>query len=169
MAVFTSVTLDEVNAWLQQNYQVGTALEIKGISSGIENSNFFLTTQIDGIQKALIINQIVDFTTNFIGHYPHEKITVSQVDYDRNTFYGLNQLPKFLRPFSDTFKWDITMFKAVSKRYIENTLLLNKRTDYWLIDALQNYLMIEYIHQYYPDVKLLGNASNSWILKKFNI
>jgi len=42
MAVFTSVTLDEVNAWLQKNYQVGTALEIKGISSGIENSNFFL-------------------------------------------------------------------------------------------------------------------------------
>jgi len=55
MAVFTSVTLDEVNAWLQKNYQVGTALEIKGISSGIENSNFFLTTQINGVQKEFVL------------------------------------------------------------------------------------------------------------------
>ncbi len=55
MAVFTSVTLDEVNAWLQQNYQVGSASEIKGISSGIENSNFFLTTQINGAQKEFVL------------------------------------------------------------------------------------------------------------------
>jgi homoserine kinase type II len=55
MAVFTSVTLDEVNAWLQKNYQVGTASELKGISSGIENSNFFLTTQTNGVQKEYVL------------------------------------------------------------------------------------------------------------------
>jgi homoserine kinase type II len=55
MAVFTSVTLDEVNAWLQTNHQVGVASELKGISSGIENSNFFLTTQKDGVQKEFVL------------------------------------------------------------------------------------------------------------------
>jgi homoserine kinase type II len=55
MAVFTSVTLDEVNAWLQKNYRVGTASELKGISSGIENSNFFLTTQTNGVQKEYVL------------------------------------------------------------------------------------------------------------------
>ena len=126
-----------------------------------EKLDFNLTTSI--------LNRELLFIQKYLGKYPHYKIYIDQATQSKNSVYGLNQLPKFLRPFSDTFKWDITMFKAVSKRYIENTLLLNKRTDYWLIDALQNYLMIEYIHQYYPDVKLLGNASNSWILKKFNI
>ncbi|MFM8152267.1 MAG: phosphotransferase, partial [Polynucleobacter victoriensis] len=48
MAVFTPVALDEVNAWLCQHYNLCTATDIKGISSGIENSNFFLTANKDG-------------------------------------------------------------------------------------------------------------------------
>src|SRR5450830_1454314 len=43
MAVFTPVSLDELSAWITQ-FSLGKALAIKGISSGIENSNFFITT-----------------------------------------------------------------------------------------------------------------------------
>jgi homoserine kinase type II len=43
MAVFTAVTLDDLTEWLEQ-FQLGKALAIDGIASGIENSNFFLTT-----------------------------------------------------------------------------------------------------------------------------
>jgi homoserine kinase type II len=44
MAVFTPVTLDDLAHWANQ-FPVGKVLEVKGISSGIENSNFFLTTE----------------------------------------------------------------------------------------------------------------------------
>jgi homoserine kinase type II len=44
MAVFTAVTLDDLTEWLEQ-FQLGKALAIDGIASGIENSNFFLTTE----------------------------------------------------------------------------------------------------------------------------
>ena len=44
MAVFTPVTLDDLTQWIQQ-FNLGKALAIKGISSGIENTNFFLTTE----------------------------------------------------------------------------------------------------------------------------
>jgi homoserine kinase type II len=44
MAVFTSVTLDELSQWIKQ-FPLGKALALKGIASGIENSNFFLTTE----------------------------------------------------------------------------------------------------------------------------
>jgi homoserine kinase type II len=44
MAVFTSVTLDDLGQWIKQ-FPLGNALALQGISSGIENSNFFLTTE----------------------------------------------------------------------------------------------------------------------------
>ncbi|SFU27657.1 homoserine kinase [Pseudoduganella namucuonensis] len=44
MAVFTPVSLDDVSQWITQ-FPLGKPLAIKGIASGIENSNFFLTTE----------------------------------------------------------------------------------------------------------------------------
>ncbi|WP_341222292.1 aminopeptidase [Polaribacter atrinae] len=116
-----------------------------------------------------ILNRELLFIQKYLGKYPHLEIYIDKATQSKNPIFGLNQLPNFLRPFSDTFRWDITMFKALTKRYIENTILLNKRKDYWLIDGIQNYLMIEYVEKFYPEVKLLGNASDYWLLKSFNI
>lgn len=44
MAVFTPVSLRELAPWLA-GYAVGKASAVRGISSGIENSNFFVTTE----------------------------------------------------------------------------------------------------------------------------
>jgi homoserine kinase type II len=43
MAVFTAVTEPQLAEWMQ-HYDLGEVVEFRGISSGIENSNFFLTT-----------------------------------------------------------------------------------------------------------------------------
>jgi homoserine kinase type II len=43
MAVFTAVTDSQLAQWMQ-HYDLGDVVEFRGISSGIENSNFFLTT-----------------------------------------------------------------------------------------------------------------------------
>jgi len=44
MAVFTAVSLDDLSQWIKQ-FPLGRALRLEGISSGIDNSNFFLTTE----------------------------------------------------------------------------------------------------------------------------
>ena len=44
MAVFTPVTVADLTPWIDQ-FPLGRVLAVDGISSGIENSNFFLTTE----------------------------------------------------------------------------------------------------------------------------
>ncbi len=44
MAVFTPVTLEQIIPWAAR-FPIGAVTAIKGISSGIENSNFFLSTE----------------------------------------------------------------------------------------------------------------------------
>lgn len=43
MAVFTPVSLEDLSGWITQ-FSLGKARAVKGISSGIENSNFFIST-----------------------------------------------------------------------------------------------------------------------------
>lgn len=54
MAVFTPLSLDEVAAWLTE-YDVGAPVNLTGIQSGIENSNFFLSTLRNGARAEYVL------------------------------------------------------------------------------------------------------------------
>ena len=128
-----------------------------------------LDGSIDNKLARNILNRELDFLEKYLGKYPHKEIFLDKVAQKKDPIYGLSQLPDFVRPFSDRFKVDITLFKILTKKYIENTLFVNRRKEYWITDGLQNYLMMEYVNTFYPDVKLLGSTSKSWFLKRYNI
>ena len=69
MAVFTHLTLEEVNAWLKQYYELGDAIDLKGIASGIENSNFFLSTQKDGQRNEYVLTVFERLTAEQLPFY----------------------------------------------------------------------------------------------------
>lgn len=115
--------------------------------------------------RALVIDRIVHFLDERIGTYPFKKMVISDSEYRNNPVYGLNQLPDFISPFPDGFEYDMEQLKTITRNYLENTLPLHPRTDYWLTGAIQIYLMMEYVDTYYPKMKILGNLSNFWIIK----
>ncbi|WP_342748324.1 aminopeptidase [Flavobacterium album] len=124
---------------------------------------------VTDIQKAVVIDDIVKFTSENLGPYPHGKIMVSQAEYDRNPVYGLNQLPSFLRPFPDAFIYEIRFLKTYLNVYLKNTLRLDPRKDNWIYDAIQMQLMMKYINQYHPDQTMMGTLSGVGILKGHNL
>lgn len=119
--------------------------------------------------KTDIINRELAFIESYLGEFPHKKLLLNKIDYDKNPVYGFNQLPSFLAPFSDAFEWDIQLFKVLSKKYIDQLFLINMREDAWLADGLQTYLMLKYVEKFYPEVKAIGNISNIWGIRNFNL
>lgn len=132
------------------------------IVSNLENEG------LSPVLRASLMSRITGFLGEKLGEYPHPKMLVSREDYLKNPVYGLGQLPKFIRPFPDGFFYDLKQFKSISENYLKNTLLLNPRKDKWIFDAIQIYLMMEYVEKYYPDMKILGNLSDIFGIDMFH-
>lgn len=120
------------------------------------------------VLRATLLNRITDFLHTRLGEYPHEQMLVSREDYLKNPVYGLGQLPKFIRPFPDGFHYDLKQFKAISENYLRNSLLLNPREENWIFDGIQIYLMMKYVEENYPEMKILGNLSNIFGIEWFH-
>ena len=152
----------------------GLFIEPKSTFRSYKNSSVEVLTNLKGnkadeIQKAIAIDRVVNFANKLIGPYPFEKITVSQADYDRNPFYGLNQLPSFIVPFPDEFLFEIKFLKTYLNNYLKNSVKLNPRKDNWIYDGIQVYTMMRYIEENYPDCKMMGRVSSYKLFKSFHL
>lgn len=54
MSVYTSVSQTELEAFLE-NYEIGELVSHRGISAGIENTNYFVTTEQQGSQQEWVL------------------------------------------------------------------------------------------------------------------
>ncbi|MYM21633.1 homoserine kinase [Duganella sp. FT135W] len=78
MAVFTPVSLEDVTQWITQ-FPLGKVLGLKGISAGIENSNFFLTTERGEYVLTIFENlsfEQLPFYLNFMHHLADHGVLV---------------------------------------------------------------------------------------------
>ncbi|MDP2685653.1 MAG: metalloprotease [Aequorivita sp.] len=145
-------------------------LEKNPIFETIETDKLQIVTNLQNSKvnppvQALMIDRVVHFLDSKLGPYPFKKMVISETDYKTNPVYGLNQLPSFISPFPDGFEYDMEQLKTITRQYIDNTVILNSRKDHWLQDALQIYLMMEYVDTYYPKMKIIGNLSDWWIIR----
>ena len=68
MAVFTPITSDELREWLHP-LNLGELVEFKGIASGIENTNFFVTLTDQGIQTDYVLTLFEVLTAEQLPFY----------------------------------------------------------------------------------------------------
>ena len=125
-------------------------------------------TKINKTKKAELIDKITRFTAEKLGKSFTHKILISQEDYNRQPFYGLNQLPAFLSPFQDEFLFELKILKTYLNNYLKENLQLNPRNEAWIYDGIQVFLMMNYIEKYYPNSKMTGNLSDLKLLKSYH-
>jgi homoserine kinase type II len=78
MAVFTPVGMADLDPWINQ-FPLGKPISIRGISSGIENSNFFLTTEAGEYVLTLFENlnfEQLPFYLNLMRHLAQRAVLV---------------------------------------------------------------------------------------------
>ena len=131
------------------------------VVSSIDDEN------LEQVERVLLTDKVARFVTNNLGDYPHERLVVSNVDYRKKPIYGLNLLPDFIRPFPDSFQYELKLLKTVLYNYLENVLLINPRKDQWLIDGIQIYYLKKYVDEHYPQIKIFGSFSKIWGIKSF--
>lgn len=170
----TTVPLDTYHLQGKNRLNFSCYLELtSGFASyrngGLEVLSNMRNERLNEIQQALVINKVVSYVQEQLGDFPNSKLIVSQADYDRNPFYGLNQLPSFISPFPDEFLFEVQFLKTYLNNYLHQSLRLDPRKDNWIYDGIQVYLMMHYIDDYYPKAKMMGNVYRFRLVRGYHL
>lgn len=110
-----------------------------------------------------VITNHLKFIKSRVGNLPN-KLFISQKFFNKEDFIGIDDVKfwKFkFQMFTDYEKTDLDYFSVISKKVMDNYLIINKTQNHWLKNGLKSYLEIQYINQFYPEHKLIGNLADN--------
>lgn len=128
-----------------------------------------LTAEISPTDSKQSVERVHDFVASRLGSYSYDSLLIPSIEYEKRPIYGLNELPKFIRPFENNFLFEVSLLKVMVLKYFQNTGSIRLRTDGWSVYGIQIYLLMEYVNQYYPEQKLLGKFASFWGLKNYQL
>lgn len=128
--------------------------------------NIQLGYQITEYQRQIlgsVMENQLRFIKNKTGKLP-DKLFISKKFFNKEEFIGIDDIKfwKFkFQMFTDYEKTDLDYFSVISKKVTDDYLITNKTQDHWLKNGLKSYLEIQYINQFYPEHKLIGNLADN--------
>lgn len=126
-------------------------------------------TESDQIDANIKVNRIIRFIEEYFPKSNISKLLVPKSDYDKNPFYGLNELPNFLSPFSKSFIEEITFLKSFIDNYINEEITIDKRKNHFIYNGLSIFLVSKYIDEYHSNVRYLGRLSGFKVLRNYEL
>ena len=93
---------------------------------------------------------------------------ISNHNRNRRPIYGLNNIPKIISPFDQSFLFEFNFLKEFLHTYLNESISIHNRKNYWELEGIIIYLLIDYVNTYYPDLKLIGKYSQIKLLKNRN-
>ncbi|MPT32263.1 MAG: aminopeptidase [Chryseobacterium sp.] len=112
---------------------------------------------------AFLLPTHLKFIKARIGNLP-DKLFITQKFLNKEEFIGIDDIKfwKFkYQLFTDYEKTDLDYFSAVSKKIMDEYFITNKTQEHWLKNGLKSYLEIQYLKNFYPNHKLLGNLPDN--------
>ena len=110
--------------------------------------------------------KVFDFLRKELNISNENKFIISDVDYNNNKIYDLNIISKILQVYPESFNYELQLLKVLLSKVLDNSLITNPRSEYWLKDGIQTYIMISYVEEFYPKISLAGSLSKFPGLKK---
>ncbi|WP_281753653.1 metalloprotease [Neptunitalea chrysea] len=174
-----SITEKPVDSYIQSKLYFKNAKSVKfyleptKTFTTIETEHVLFKTNIVPVNISepvsfLSLDKVSRFLNTYLDNKEQIKILISESDYRKNPIYGLSQLPSFLRPFQDQFIYELKLLKTSLNNYLLEAIDADPRKDKWVFDTIETYLMMQFIEDYYPDMKMAGNFANIWGIKSFH-
>ena len=157
----TDINDDKIDLLIDENYR-----NFQNINNEIETDIFKISSLKEAEKK---ITRVNNFVKDYFNDNSDLKLLVPKKDYDSNPFYGLNQLPSFISPFSDEFLEEIVFLKSFIINYLNQKLNLNRRESHWIYKGLEIFIIDKYINDFYPKVRFIGRLSGISFLKNYEI
>ena len=157
----SSVKDVKLNILAEDNFK-----EFKNNQFEVETDIFKKTPLLESENK---FNRVSSFISKYFNDTEKTKLLITKQDYESSPFYGLNELPGFLSPFSDEFLEEIIFLKSFSINYINQKLNLNKRDSHWVFKGLEIFIINKYINQFYPKVKFIGKLAANKLINTYEV
>lgn len=133
-------------------------------NSGLEVDFGYAYDSINApIVDSLLPSQI-QFLENHLGKFPSDKLFISAKTKKEQNYFGVDDLDIWIKEvelFDKEEKNALKLFQILSYEYIDRLFTVNKQQDHWIKNGLQFYLLMKYVDQNFPEMKLAGKLPDA--------
>lgn len=159
---WTAGNLEHFRIYLTKNTE-----ERHSYSDGFSGLNVDFGFGYDSIEKPIIDSILpaqIRFLKEHLGELPSDKLFISYKTKKEQEYFGVDDLDAWLfevKLFTEEEKNALKLFQILSYEYIDRLFSVNKIEDHWLKNGLQFYLMMKYVDENFPVLKLAGHLPDN--------